>query len=70
MAMDIETMLMFSFTIRMNGQMLMETWSEITPTNATKTPMAGMILMEMGSACLPICFLTILTNGRMLMVME
>ena len=70
MAMDIETMLMFSFTIRMNGQMLMETWSEITLTNATKTPMAGMILMEMGSACLPTYSLTILTNGRMLTVME
>ena len=70
MAMDIETMLMFSFTIRMNGRMLMETWSEITLTNAAKTPMAGMILMEMGSACLPIYSLTILTNGRMLTVME
>ena len=70
MAMDIETMLMFSFTIRMNGRMLMETWSEITLTNATKTPMAGMILMEMGSVCLPTYSLTILTNGRMLTVME
>ena len=70
MAMDIETMLMFSFTIRMNGLMLMETWSEITLTNVTKIPMAGMILMEMESACLTICFLTIQTNGRMLTVME
>ena len=42
----------------------------ITPTNATKTLMVGMILMETASAYLTTCSQMILTSGRMQMEME
>ena len=70
MEMDIETMLMLSFTTQTNGLMVMVTWSEITPTNVTKTLMDGMILMATESAYLPIYSQTTQTNGLIQTVME